>query len=564
VIFLSGSVQGPARPSSSSVFLRSPDSVVSSENPFFSVPIVFDADEPLLLTLGGPDDDVRLQDRRATLTKPIPLTLATSHEAPANEPSEEPPLPQALRCTVISPMYFRQFYLGCLAHASYLIGDAGEAAVVDPRRDVDEYLDEARAQGLSIRWVLETHLHADFVSGHHELAARTGATIVFGEKGRVGFPHLAVRDGEEIRLGSLVLRILETPGHTPESISILVLDPDPRLVFTGDTLFIGDVGRPDLAASAAGVTAAEMAGRLYDSLHGKLLPLPDEVAVYPAHGAGSLCGRNISSETSSTIGAQRRTNYALQPMPREEFVRMMTVDLPETPAYFPRDVEINRAGADPLAGRRSPAPLPPGEVRALVEQGALLVDVRSAAAFGTGHPAGALNVGLAGSFASWAGTLLPPDRQIVLVTDDDDGAAEAATRLARVGLEKIAGYLAGGVAAWDAAGLPLGRLPQIDVAELRARLRESGAPTVLDVRRPREYAAGHLPGALSLPLDRLGRELDTVALSGPVAIICASGYRSSTAGSLLRGRGVEPVNVVGGTNAWIAAGFPVEAEKASP
>ncbi|HEY3349674.1 MAG TPA: MBL fold metallo-hydrolase [Thermoanaerobaculia bacterium] len=456
-------------------------------------------------------------------------------------------------------MIFKQFYLGCLAHASYLIGDGGEAAVVDPRRDVDEYFDEARAQGLTIKWVLETHLHADFVSGHRELAARTGATIVFGEKARAAFPHRGVRDGEEIRLGGLVLRFLETPGHTPESISILVLDPEPRLVLTGDTLFIGDVGRPDLAASPGGVTPQNMAGALYDSLHGKLLTLPDDVAVYPAHGAGSLCGRNISSETSSTIGVQRRTNYALQPMPRDEFVKIMTADLPETPAYFPRDVEINRAGADALPPRRAPAPLPPAEVLRLVERGAVLVDVRPATAFGAGHMPGALNVGLTGQFASWAGTLLPPDRPLVLVTDDEAGAEEAATRLARVGLENVAGYLAGGVAAWDAAGLPLARLPQIDVSELKSRLDEPGAPFILDVRRPREFAAGHVPGAVPLPLDLLGREIDTVGISGPVAIVCASGYRSSTAASLLLQRkGVEPINVVGGTNAWVAAGYSVE------
>ncbi len=456
-------------------------------------------------------------------------------------------------------MYFRQFYLGCLAHASYLIGDGGEAAVVDPRRDVDEYLDEARAHDLAIRWVIETHLHADFVSGHLELAERTGATIVFGAQANAGFTHRAVTDGEEIRLGGLTLRFLETPGHTPESLSIVVLDPEPRLVFTGDTLFIGDVGRPDLAASAAGVTPAHMAGQLYDSLHERLLTLPDDVAVYPAHGAGSLCGRNISSETSSTIGVQRRTNYALQPMPKADFVRIMTADLPETPAYFPRDVEINRAGADALAGRRGPAALPPAEAHRLAERGAVLVDVRSAAPFGAAHPAGAVNVGLAGSFASWAGTLLPPEKPLVLVTDDESGAEEVAIRLSRVGLESVAGYVAGGVAAWHAAGLPIARLPQVDVAELRDRLGEDGAPIVLDVRRPREYVSGHVPGAVSLPLDRLGREFETLGISGPVAIVCASGYRSSIAGSLLlQRRGVEPINVVGGTNAWIAAGFKTE------
>ena len=455
-------------------------------------------------------------------------------------------------------MHLKQFYLGCLAHASYLVGDGGEAAVVDPRRDVDEYVAEAEAQGLAIHWVIETHLHADFVSGHLELAARTGATIVFGAKARAAFAHRAVTDGEEIRLGSLTLRFLETPGHTPESLSILVLDPAPCLVFTGDTLFIGDVGRPDLAASAAGVTPADMAGQLHDSLR-KLLALPDEVAVYPAHGAGSLCGRNISSETSSTIGVQRRTNYALQPMSRDEFVRMMTADLPETPPYFPRDVEINRTGADAISALPGPSPLPPAEVRRLWGRGAILLDVRSVAAFGAAHPEGAIHVGLSGQFASWAGTLLTPETPIVLVTEDEAGAGEAAMRLARVGIENVAGYLAGGVAAWDAAGLPLGRLEQVDVTELKARLGEAPRPVVLDVRRPREYAAGHVPGAVSLPLDRLGREFDTLALGGPVAIVCASGYRSSIAGSLILARkGVAAINVVGGTNAWVAAGNAVE------
>lgn len=456
-------------------------------------------------------------------------------------------------------MYFRQFYLGCLAHASYLIGDGGEAAVVDPRRDVEEYIADAHAQGLTIRWILETHLHADFVSGHRELAERTGGTIVFGESARAAFPHRAVRDGEEIRLGSLVLRFLATPGHTPESISILVLDPDPRLVLTGDTLFIGDVGRPDLAASPRGFTAADMAGQLYDSLHRKLLALPDSVAVYPAHGAGSLCGRNLSSDTSSTIGIQRRTNYALHPMPKEEFVRMMTEDLPEAPAYFPRDVEINREGASALPERRAPAALSPGEVDRLVGAGAVLVDVRPPAAFGAGHPSGAVNVGLGGQFASWSGALLPPDKQLVLVTEDESAAEEAVTRLARVGLENVAGFLDGGVAAWDAAGLLLGRMEQVDVAELKARLGEDPGFRVVDVRRPREFAAGHVPGAVSVPLHELARRLDERSLDGPVAIICASGYRSSIAGSLLlRRRGVEPINVVGGTNAWVAAGYRTE------
>ena len=330
-------------------------------------------------------------------------------------------------------MYFKQFYLGCLAHASYLVGSEAEAAVVDPRRDVDEYLDEARRQGLAIRWVIETHLHADFVSGHRELAERCGAEIVFGAAAEAALPHRAVRDGDELRLGALRLRFLETPGHTPEGISILVFDPEaatqPRLVLTGDTLFIGDVGRPDLAGSK-GWSPEQMAGALYDSLHGKLLTLPDAVEVYPAHGAGSLCGRNMSRETWSTIGEQRRTNYALQPMSRERFVGMMASELPEVPQYFPRDAAINREGAPSLHARPSPPGLSPDELEAQAAAGAVVLDVRDAAAFGAGHLPGSLNVGLGGQFASWAGSLVGAESAIVLVAAGEAEIGEAVTRLA--------------------------------------------------------------------------------------------------------------------------------------
>ncbi len=461
-------------------------------------------------------------------------------------------------------MFFKQFYLGCLAHASYMIGSGGEAAVVDPRRDVDEYLDEAKAQGLAIRWVIETHLHADFVSGHRELAERTGATIVFGAKAGAAFSHRAVHDGDEIRLGAgVVLRFLETPGHTPESLSVLVVDAEaglePRMVLTGDTLFIGDVGRPDLAGGR-GFTPEVMAGMLYDSLHHKLLALPDGVGVYPAHGAGSLCGRNMSKETSSTIGEQRRTNYALGPMTRDAFVRMMTTDLPEQPGYFAMDVEINRGGAAPLAGRPAPPALSPADVRRRVEEGALVLDVRPAAAFGAGHVPGAVNVGLGGQFASWAGTLLDPRRPLVLVTEEAAQVAEAATRLARVGLENVVGSLDGGVAAWDRAGLPLVRLPQIAVDELRAQIDERRPGLqVVDVRRDAEYAGGHVPGASHLPLDRIETTLAGLDATRPTAVICAGGYRSSAACSLLERHGFRDLqNVVGGTSAWVAAGFPVD------
>ena len=456
-------------------------------------------------------------------------------------------------------MYFKQFYLGCLAHASYLIGSEGEAAVVDPRRDVEEYLAEAEAQGLRIRYVVETHLHADFVSGHRELAERTGATVVFGAQARAAVPHRPVRDGDELRVGAVVLRFLETPGHTPESVSILVIDtaasPSPRMVLTGDTLFIGDVGRPDLAAGRGG-TPETMAGLLYDSLHGKLMKLPDDVLVYPAHGAGSLCGRNISTQTSSTIGEQRRSNYAVQPIARDVFIKMMTADLPELPAYFAKDVEINRAGAPPLADVR-PVALSPETVRAAA--GTTLLDVRRSAAYGTGHLPGSLNLGLSGQFASWAGTLVPAAVPIVLVAEDEDEVREAAMRLARVGLEKVAGHLAGGVAAWHHAGLPLVARPQITVDELAARRLEVPDLQVVDVRRQGEYAAGHVPGARHLPLDRLERDVGQLDPSRPTAAICAGGYRSSAATSLLeRHRFADLVNVIGGTSAWIAAGHPVE------
>ena len=459
-------------------------------------------------------------------------------------------------------MYFKQFYLGCLAHASYLVGARGEAAVVDPQRDVDQYIEEATAQGLKIRYVIETHLHADFVSGHRELAARTGATIVFGHRAGATFPHTAVHDGDEIQVGPVTLRIMETPGHTPESISIVVTDTEnplePQKVLTGDTLFIGDVGRPDLVG-AKGFTAQEMAGMLYDSLHEKLLPLGDQVEVYPAHGAGSMCGRNISRETSSTIGEQRRFNYALKPMPKEEFVSLMTSDLPEAPAYFPRDAEINRTGASALVDLPKPRALTPPEVRSLSEAGHLVLDVRAAADFGAGHVPGALNIGLGGQFASWAGTLIPMNTPLIIVAGSESEAEEAVVRLARVGLESVKGFLDGGVYAWNAAGFDVARTEQIPVDELKSRLQEQRELQVVDVRRPPEYESGHVPGAASVPLSHLEQHVSDFDTARPVAVICASGYRSSAAASLLARKGFDKLyNVVGGTQGWIKAGFPVE------
>ncbi len=456
-------------------------------------------------------------------------------------------------------MFFKQFYLGCLAQASYLIGDAGEAAVVDPRRDVDEYVEEAKRQGLSIRHVIETHLHADFVSGHRELAARTGAKIYFGAKAGARLDHVAVREGDEIGMGDVVLRFLETPGHTPESVSIVVIDrstsQEPAAVLTGDTLFIGDVGRPDLLGAL--MSAEELAGLLYDSLHEKLLTLPDATRVYPAHGAGSLCGRNISSETSSTIGEQRRFNYALQPMRREEFVGMMTTDLPEAPAYFDRDVALNREGAAELAELPEPPGLSPEDVARLAEKGATLLDTRPAAAYGAAHVPGSLQIALTGQFASWAGALVTPEAPIVLIAEEPARAAEARMRLARVGLDNVAGWLEGGIEAWDKARRQLAATEQVAPDELRGRLGEGRPPTVLDVRRPPEWEAGHIDGARHIPLSDLPRRAAELPRDTPLAVICGSGYRSSVATSVLERLGRRgATNVLGGMSAWAAAGFP--------
>src|SRR6202163_72614 len=395
-------------------------------------------------------------------------------------------------------MYFQQFYLTCLSHAAYLLGSEGIACVVDPQRDVSIYLDEAEAQGLKIQHIIETHLHADFVSGHVELAARTGAKIYLGAVADSPLPHEAVRDGDEIRFGRVILRFLETPGHTVESVSVVVTDLDrgdkPWAVLTGDTLFIGDVGRPDLSGDK---TPQELAGMLYDSLHQKLVPLGDDVEVYPAHGAGSLCGKQMRPERQSTIGKERALNYALRASSKEEFVRLLTADLPDRPGYFAQDAEINRTGAIPLDFLLPMEAFTPEQVLERQRAGDLVLDTRPAMEFGAGHVPGSVNIPLAGQFAGSAGTVLGLDHDLILVAEDQAAGEATRARLARVGLEGVVGYLEGGMTSWAGDQKPTAQIMQISAAELKRELSEE--PGSIQRHRCRLWRAwdqGDAPGAL--------------------------------------------------------------------
>lgn len=465
-------------------------------------------------------------------------------------------------------MYFEQFYLTCLAHASYIIGSDGEAAVIDPQRDVDIYLKAAEEQNLKIRHIFETHLHADFVSGHKELAARTGAKIYIGAQAKAEFPHVPLTDGFEVSMGKVCFRALETPGHTPESVCVVVTErdftagePQPCAVLTGDTLFIGDVGRPDLSQTHS---PRQLAGLLYDSLHKKLLTLPESVKVYPAHGAGSLCGRAMRAERSSTIGQERLSNYALQIATREEFIAQLTTNLPTRPEYFLEDAEINRSGAGALKELPALAALSALEVQALLKDNGNVLDVRSGDEFAAGHIPGSINIALSGQFASWAGGIMGIHSKPVLVAETDAQIEEARLRLARVGIEDVHGYLSGGVAAWRKAGLPMAKTAEISAQELNRKLRDGSlrARDVLDVRREGEWHAGHIPEVQCRPLDGFPRGLPSVDIGRAVAVHCKSGYRSIIACSLLERAGhCNVMNVLGGFDAWHSAGLPEVAEQ---
>ncbi len=447
-------------------------------------------------------------------------------------------------------MNFKQFYLGCLSHASYYIGSEDEAAVIDPQRDIQQYLDEAEANGQRIKYVIETHSHADFVSGHIELAKKTGAQIIYGQRADVKFPALKVKDGDELMVGKVKLRFLETPGHTPEGITIIAQDTEnpnaPLKMFTGDTLFIGDVGRPDLVGSK-GYTAEEMASMLYDSIHQKILPLPDDTEVYPAHGAGSLCGKSLAKDTWSTLGEQKKFNYALKAMTKEEFIKLVTSDQPEIPMYFPVSAARNLEGALPLEELPKPKPMTTEEILGF---NGVILDVRPYIEYGEGHIPNSINIGLKGQFASWAGTLIPIGTSIAIVAETEEQVDEAFTRLARVGHESVVGF----ILLKDFKGEKK-TIKQVSVQEVNETIKAEEVQFV-DVRRSNEYQSGHAPKTINIPLHTLSKEWQKLNPEKKTYVICQSGYRSSIGTSILENAGFKEVyNVIGGTTAWIQAGL---------
>jgi glyoxylase-like metal-dependent hydrolase (beta-lactamase superfamily II)/rhodanese-related sulfurtransferase len=462
----------------------------------------------------------------------------------------------------------KQFYLNCLAHASYLIGDerSRTAAVVDPQRDVDHYLEFAAANGLRIAHVFLTHFHADFIAGHLELRDRAGAAIYLASGARAEYAATLLADGDAVEMGRVQLVALHTPGHTPESMSILVYDLDlsadvPHSVLTGDTLFVGDVGRPDLRA-ALGWSAAQLGDLLYDSLRTKLLPLPDATLVYPAHGAGSLCGKAISRETVSTIGEQRRSNYALQPMSKEAFVDLVTADQPDAPAYFTYDAVLNSRERPTLndALSRELKPLALEAVLEMTAGGAQLLDTRDPIEFAAAHLRGSINIGLIGQYATWAGTVLSREQPIVVVADPG-AEAQSAMRLGRIGFDHVAGYLDGGLRAADGRADLILSTERLAPELAASRLASPDPPVVVDVRNASERARKRVDGSFHLPLGRLSERVGEIPADRAVIVYCAGGYRSSIAASLLQRSGRTHVSeIAGGIGAWEGAGLPVVAE----
>jgi hydroxyacylglutathione hydrolase len=465
-------------------------------------------------------------------------------------------------------MTLKQYYLGCLAHASYLLGDeaSSTAIIVDPQRDIQQYLADAEKFGLVIRHVFLTHFHADFVAGHLELRERCGAIIHLGSRAQAEYAFVAMKDGDTLDFPGLRLQVLETPGHTIESVSILVFDLQkdrarPYAVLTGDTLFIGDVGRPDLRASL-GWTANDLGAHLYDSLHNKLLTLPDETLVYPAHGAGSLCGKQLSSDTVSSLRDQRLLNYALQPMSKEEFISLVTADQPDAPPYFTYDAILNtreRATLDKNL-KRVLHPVDLTEVLRMAGAGAQVLDVRDAAEYAKGHVAGSINIGLGGQYATWAGTVLDRAKPIVIISEPGR-EQEAAVRLGRIGFDHVKGYLDGGMEAL--AGRPdlVRRTERVSAPMVAEELASAKPPLLLDIRNPREWAIRHIASSVNIPLNHLQERITEIPRDRRIAVHCAGGYRSSIAAGILHGHGITNlIEMAGGLAAWDAARLPVVSE----
>lgn len=454
-------------------------------------------------------------------------------------------------------MKIEQIYTGCLAQGAYYIESEGEAAVIDPLREVQPYIEKAERRNAKIKYVFETHFHADFVSGHKDLAAKTGAKIVYGPTGmKMGFEAIVAEDNQEFTLGKMKIRVIHTPGHTMESVCYLLINEEGKeeAIFTGDTLFIGDVGRPDLAQKVIkDLTQEKLAAHLYDSLRTKLMPLSDDLIVYPAHGAGSACGKNMSKETSDTLGNQKKTNYALQPMTKEEFVKEVLTGLTPPPAYFPQNVLMNIQGYDSIDEvlERGVRPLTPAEFEAAAnETGVLILDTREAQVFAKGFVPNSINIGIDGSFAVWVGAMIPDLKQEILVIADEGREEEVITRLARVGYDYAIGYLAGGFKAWKESGHEVDSITSITVDEL-AKIKE-GDPQIhiLDVRKNSEYLSEHVVDAENAPLDYINDSMLKVDKNKTYYVHCAGGYRSMVFNSILRARGYDNlIDVAGGFKA---------------
>ena len=459
-------------------------------------------------------------------------------------------------------MRVEQIYTGCLAQGAYYIESAGEAVIIDPLREVGPYLEKARRNKATIRYVLETHFHADFVSGHLDLAAKSGARIVYGPTAKPSFDAYIAHDGEELKVGEVTIKVLHTPGHTLESTTYLLRDEQGKdyAIFSGDTLFLGDVGRPDLAQKAAHLSQEDLAGMLFDSLRTKLIPLADDVIVYPAHGAGSACGKHMMKETVDTLGNQRKINYALRAdMTRDEFIREVTDGLLPPPAYFPENVKLNKEGYESIDAvmQKGTRALTAEEFDlAANETGALVLDTRSPQDFAKGYIPNAINIGIDGSFAPWVGALVPGVTQPLLIVADSGREEEIVMRLARVGYDNTLGYLQGSFAAWQAAGKDVETIESISASEFEKRF-QANALAVFDVRKPGEFEAEHVACAVNAPLDFLNDHLASIPKEGDVYLHCAGGYRSMVAASILKARGWNNIiDVDGGFKAIAATSVP--------